>query len=172
MQLPKLHNGYLWTLIVLIITNSACVSVQWRDGDGNLRSVGFIHYSVIDAGRARVFVHRTAGLNVRLTSFDGGVTLGYRKYVAVQPCDPRGCSAINSSGILWATDIFPKEEGLYLRKALGAELGTDALQNGLRLGFTKQAIIFGPKANESVISKIHFNEDKLEATTYLQERGN
>lgn len=173
LQQSKPHTGQLWTsLILLLLTTSACVSVQWRDGDGNLRSAGFIHYSVIDTGRARVFEHRTAGLNVRLTSFDGGVTLGYRKYIAIQPCNETGCIANKSSGILWSNDVFSKEEGLYLRKALGAEVGTDALQNGLRVGFTKQTIIFGPKAKESVISKIEFNEANLEATSYLQERGN
>ena len=166
-----MYSNKILILFVLLAANTGCLSLQWRDGDGNLRSVGFIHYSLIETGRARVFSHRTVGLNVRLTSFDGGVTVGYRKYIAVRPCSATSCDTSNSSGVLSATDESPSKEGLYIRKALGAEVGTDALQNGFRVGFARQAIIFGPKANESVISKIEFNEDRIESTTYLEERG-
>jgi len=162
-------------ILVLALTflfTSGCFSIQWRDGDGNLRSAGLVHYSVIDTGQARVYVHRTAGLNVRLTSFDGGFTVGYRKQIAVQPCNATGCTAGAATGALWTKDPSRAEEGLYLRKTLGAEIGTDGLQNGLRLGFSRQAIIFGPRSNESVISTIKFSENNLDQAIYLEERGN
>lgn len=155
---------------LLLFFSSGCVSVQWRDGSGNLRSAGFIHQSSIDTGQAMVQVYRSAGLNVRLTSFDGGLTLGYRKQVSVHPCDTAGCIPGTQTAMFWTVDRGPQTEGLFNRQMFGAEIGIDPLQNGIRLGYNRQSIVFGPRTNQSFIAKIEFSESELSKTIYLEER--
>jgi hypothetical protein len=151
MQQLKPHTSHLRAVLVLLITNSACVSVQWRDGDGKLRSVGFIHYSVIDTGRARVFVHRTAGLNVRLTSFDGGVTLGYRKYVAIQPCNAT-VALSNSSGSRGLPTFLPMKRA-YIYVNLGAEVSTDSYKR-TAVGLLNRQLFSGQKQYSNLKDRI------------------
>jgi len=72
--------------------------------------------------------------------------------------------------MFWTTVDFPAEEGLYIRETFGAEVGIDDLQNGLRLGISKQSVIFGPRPHESVITKIKFRETDINETIYFKER--
>jgi hypothetical protein len=160
----------LWLSAFCLLYTSSCVSVQWRDSDGRLRSLGLVQTDTIDTGQAKVVVQRSAGLNVRLTSFDGGVTVGYRKQIGVQPCAPKSCSPGHATGLFWTTSDDSPADGFFLRQAVGADIGFDTFQNGFRLGFNKQIIIFGPRADESVTAKVIFNEDHLEQTIYLEER--
>ncbi len=157
-------------MVLLLMSLGGCLSVQWEDKDGVVHSLGLLHYSVVDTESAQVFVHQTLGLDLRLTSFDGGITLGYRKYIAVQPCAEKGCVQKSSQGFFRAEDQVTKGAGLFLRKSLGTELGLNPTSNGLRLGLYKQTLIVGPTFGESNITKIDFYENAPDATTFIRRR--
>ncbi|MDX1440663.1 MAG: hypothetical protein R3284_12245 [Rubricoccaceae bacterium] len=152
---------------MLIMT--AC-SVQWTDSEGNVRSLGFIHYSVVESDKAWVYVHRTLGLNLRFTHFDGGFTLGYRKMMLVKPCNKTRCPKMASSGFLSTQYDGSEEIGAYLRRIVGADLGLAPVSNGFRLGYHKHFMLLGPSAGESVTAKIEFDEKQPENTIFLLQK--
>lgn len=154
---------------VLCMSLTSCVSLEWKDGHGNIRHWGVLRYSFIDTDTARIFVQEAMGINLRLTSVDPGVSLGYRKYIAAQPRPP-GVSVMTTGGYFWVEDQVSGQASLFFKKMWGAELGFSLLSNGLSLGRDTTTLIVGPKAGESVTSKIYFYEGDLHATV-LQQRG-
>jgi len=155
--------------VLLSCAMTGCVSVQWTDSDGNLRGLGFLHYQVIETERALVYEHETVGLNLRITSFDSGVTLGYSKYIAVQPCARSGCPGGNTSGFLWSRDDISKKAELFFSKALGAEVAVSPAANRFVVGAYRRTIVLGPRIGESARIKIDFQEDDLHAIRFIKE---
>lgn len=96
--------------------------------------------------------------------------MGYRKYIAAQP-RPSGVPVTTTGGYFWVEDQVSDQASLLFKKVWGAELGFSLLANGLNLGGATTTVIMGPKAGESVTSKIHFDEDDLHATVLQQRRG-
>lgn len=88
----------------------------------------------------------------------------------MHPCDTAGCIAGTQTAMVWLVDRAPEAEGLFNRQMFGAEIGIDSMQNGFRLGYNRQSIVFGPRSNQSLIAKIEFSESDLSKTIYLEER--
>lgn len=161
-----------WGLIhcVVALSLAGCVAVHWEDEHGVLQHRGLLRYSMIHTPSARLFVQETFGLDLRFVSRDPGVSLGYRKYVAAQP-QPSGSSAVDETGYFWAEDPVSNHAGLFFKKAYGGDVGPSLISNGLTLGYDRITLIVGPKAGESVITRIEFSEDALSATRYVSQQG-
>ena len=145
------------------------MSIQWTDREGNLRGLGFLHYQVIETDKALVYQHQTLGLNLRITSFDSGVTLGYSKYIAVQPCADSGCPSHEAAGVLWSRDTISKKAELFFSKAFGAEVAVSPGANRGVVGAYRRTIILGPRIGESARVKIEFQEDDLHSIIFTKE---
>lgn len=154
--------------IPLLLTG--CIAIHWRDGAGKIQHRGALHYSIMNTPTAQIFVQETVGLDLRLASYDPGMSLGYRKYIAVQP-KPDGLDVAEHEGYFRAEDPVTDHAGLYFKKVYGSDLGFNSISNGLTLGYDRITLIVGPKTNESVTSKIEFSEDDLPATLYLYQQG-
>ncbi len=159
-------------LLGFYLTTSAigCVSLQWKDHEGNIQSIGVLSYSIVETQSARIFAQTAWGLNIRAMFEDGGLTIGYRRYIAVQPCTLGGCMGKPSEGTFRASDDVSKRAGLLFRKEVGVELGVGTLTNSLSIGYDKTLAIVGPKPDEAVIVKIDFSEDDLYATRFYQRK--
>lgn len=154
--------------LLLSVLLSGCMSVHWRDNNGVVQHRGALRYSVIHTDSAHIFVQETIGLDLRLAFYDPGISLGYRKYIAVRP-KPAGIPAGEVIGYFSVEDPVSEHAGLYFKKVYGTDLGFNLISNGLTLGYDRITVIVGPKANESVTTKIDFSEDDLPATRYLQQ---
>ena len=154
--------------LLLSVLLSGCISVHWRDANGTIQHRGALHYSVMHTDSAEIFVQETIGLDLRLAFYDPGVSLGYRKYIAVRP-KPAGIPAGEESGYFSVEDPVSEHAGLYFKKVYGTDLGFNLISNGLTLGYDRITVIVGPNAQESVTTKIDFSEDDLYATRYLQQ---
>lgn len=161
---------YFAICIMSCLSLTGCIAVHWRDGNGIIQHRGALHYSLIDTDSARIFVQSTVGFDIRLSSYDPGISLGYRKYIAVQP-KPKGFPISEESGYFWVGDAVTDRAGLYFKKVYGAELGFNMISNGLTVGYGRMTVIVGPNANESVTSKIEFSADNLSDTRFHQDKG-
>jgi hypothetical protein len=150
----RLLGFYLATSVI------GCVSLQWRDSEGNIQSIGALSYSIVETQSARIFAQTAWGLNIRAMSEDGGLAIGYRRYIAVQPCALGGCAGKPSEGTFRACDDVSKRAGLLFRKEVGLELGFGVLTNSLNIGYDKTMVIV----------KIDFSEDDLYATRFYQRK--
>lgn len=149
---------------------SGCIAVHWRDQTGAIQHGGILHFSIVDTESARVFLTESIGLDLRLASNDPGLSLGYRKYIAVHP-KPAGVPVNAQGGYFWVKESTSDETGLYLKKIVGTDLGFNVISNGLTIGYDRTTVIVGPTPTESVITKIDFAEDDLRATHYTSQHG-
>lgn len=131
---------------------------------------GALRYSVINTESARILVQESFGLDLRLASYDPGMSIGYRKYIAVQP-RPAGLPLGQEGGYFWIEDPVSNNAGLYFKKLYGTELGFNRISNGLALGYERITIIVGPKSTEAISAQIDFTEDELATTRYLSQPG-
>lgn len=162
-------RGWAYLLVVGLIFGG-CVAVHWKDAHGVVQHAGAIRYSVINSPQAHVLLVQSLGLDVRMGSYDPGLSLGYRKFIAVQPHRSEE-SAGNEDGMFWVTDAASGESGLFVKRMIGAELGFSVMSNGLTIGYEHTAVVVGPSGSESVTTKIDFAEDNLRATRYSSEPG-
>lgn len=162
-------NMFLYTALCVIscLSLTGCIAIHWRDGDGTIQHRGALHYSVIDTDSARIFVLKTIGLDLRLSSYDPGISLGYRKYIAVQP-KPKGFPVSEESGYFGVKDSVTDHAGLYFKKVYGTDSGFNLISYGLTVGYDRIIMIVGPKVDESVTTKIDFSEDDLSRTRFDQ----
>lgn len=144
--------------------------MHWRDQTGGIQHGGVLHYSVVDTESARVFLTESIGLDLRIASHDPGISLGYRKYIAVHP-KPADLPVNVQDGYFWVKESTSDETGLYLKKIVGADLGFTVIATGIRIGYDRTTVIVGPTPTESVITKIDFAEDDLRATHYTSQHG-
>ncbi len=146
------------------------MAVHWKDGNGVMQHGGAIRYSVFNSPHAHVLLIQSFGLDVRVGSHDPGLSLGYRKSVAVQPHRSEDSTG-KEAGVFWVTDAATSESGLFVKRVIGAELGFSLISNGLTIGYEHTAVVVGPSVREAVTTKIDFVENDLCATRYSSEPG-
>lgn len=160
-----------WVLLLLVVLSlQGCVAVHWQDAKGIVQHGGAIRYSMIDSLSAHVLMVQSLGLDLRFGSYDPGVSLGYRKYIAVH-CHRSDNPSSSEDGMFWVADAASNESGLFFKKVVGAELGFGLLSNGLTVGYERTTVVVGPSVGESVTTKIDFWEDNLPATRYSSKPG-
>lgn len=167
-KLRQIINGLAVTLLFLAL--NGCIALHWRGQDGSVQHSGALHYSIIDTDSARVFVTESFGLDLRLALNDPGLSLGYRKYISVQP-KPNDIPRSEQDGYFWIKESTSDDGGLYLRKVIGTDLGFNTISNGLTIGYDRTTIVVGPPLNKSVTTKIDFSENDLKSTHYLLQPG-
>ncbi len=146
------------------------MAVHWKDAHGVVQHGGAIRYSVLNSPHAHVLLVQSFGLDVRVGSYDPGLSLGYRKFIAVQPHRSEDSTG-NEDGVFWVTDAATSESGLFVKRVIGAELGFSLISNGLTIGYEHTAVVVGPTVRESVTTKIDFAENDLRVTRYSSEPG-
>ncbi len=159
-----MHNS----LILLIVLLSGC-SFHWKDKQSVFQYRGFLWYSVIQTDRVQFYEMQTFGLQFRFHPEDNGISLGYRKYIALQPPLKRQADkTVNSSGFFMSTDTFSNDAALLFKKQYGLEVGAGLLINGVSLGYDQTVIIEDSTNDISMIKKIDFYEDDPFSTSVFQ----
>lgn len=160
-----------WVSLLLVgLSLGGCVAVHWKDAHGVVQHGGAIRYSVLNSPHAHVLLVQSFGLDVRVGSYDPGLSLGYRKFIAVQSHRSEDSTG-NEDGVFWVTDAATSESGLFVKRVIGAELGFSLISNGLTIGYEHTAVVVGPTVRESVTTKIDFAENDLRVTRYSSEPG-